>query len=62
MEWYRKAAEQGLEEAQYNLGKAYINGEGVEKNPSMAIAWWRKAAVQGYARAQEALCKRNLSW
>jgi TPR repeat protein len=26
--WYQKAAEQGLAEAQYNLGAMYANGEG----------------------------------
>ena len=29
-EWYRKAAEQGLSEAQNTLGICYDNGEGVE--------------------------------
>ncbi|GBL24036.1 secretory immunoglobulin A-binding protein EsiB [Opitutia bacterium] len=30
--WYRKAAEQGLAEAQYNLGGCYANGIGVAKD------------------------------
>jgi TPR repeat protein len=30
--WYQKAAEQGLAEAQYNLGFMYVNGKGVLKD------------------------------
>ena len=37
--WYRKAAEQGYAEAQFNLGLAYDNGEGVEQNFEEAVAW-----------------------
>ncbi|HEM9355462.1 TPA: sel1 repeat family protein, partial [Streptococcus agalactiae] len=29
VQWYRKAAEQGLADAQYNLGMMYANGQGV---------------------------------
>lgn len=45
-------AEQGDAEAQYNLGRRYLLGEGVEKNPAEAVKWWRKAAEQGLAEAQ----------
>jgi TPR repeat protein len=34
--WYRKAAEQGLSEAQYNLGVMYANGEGVAQDYAAA--------------------------
>jgi TPR repeat protein len=34
--WFRKAAEQGHMEAQYNLGLLYENGTGVA-NPSQAV-------------------------
>ncbi len=53
--WYRKAAEQGSARAQYNLGHAYYNGEGVVKDPEEAVRWYRKAAEQGDADAQRAL-------
>ena len=49
---YRKAAEQGLAKAQYDLGVCYGNGYGVEKNYSEAVKWYRKAAEQGLAKAQ----------
>ncbi|CEM62739.1 Sel1 repeat protein (fragment) [Treponema phagedenis] len=29
--WYTKAAEQGVAEAQYNLGRMYSNGEGTSR-------------------------------
>ena len=32
VKWYHKAAEQGLKEAQYNLGLCYKNGMGVAKD------------------------------
>ena len=48
----RKAAEQGDAKAQYNLGIAYYNGEGVAKDQVEAVKWWRKAAEQGDAQAQ----------
>ena len=51
-EWYRKAAEQGLAEAQNNLGFMYRNGYGVDQDYSEAIKWYRKAVEQGYIKAQ----------
>jgi hypothetical protein len=51
-QWYRKAADQGYAKAQYNLGAAYAQGQGVPKNLQEAVKWYRKAADQGYARAQ----------
>ena len=45
--WYRKAADQGLDTAQYNLYRWHIGGEG--KDYKKAAAWCRKAAEQGHA-------------
>jgi hypothetical protein len=50
--WYRKAADQGNANAQYNLGVAYDNGEGVLKDEAEAVRWYRKAAEQGNSLAQ----------
>ncbi len=50
-EW-RPLAEQGMAEAQYNLGLMYNNGHGVPKNYAEAVKWFRKAAEQGDAYAQ----------
>jgi len=48
-------AAKGIAEAQYWLGKAYMFGAGVQKDPSKAVAWFRKAAEQGHGEAQFAL-------
>jgi hypothetical protein len=45
-------AEQGDVKAQLRLGLAYMDGIGVDQNPTLAIDWIRKAADQGYADAQ----------
>ena len=34
--WFRKAAEQGLADAQYNLGSAYCRGHGVKQDYASA--------------------------
>ena len=52
MTWYRKAAEQELSLAQYNLGNMYAKGRGIMKDEAQAVEWYRKAAEQGYADAQ----------
>jgi TPR repeat protein len=50
--WYRKAAEQGLAHAQWNLGLLYSSGLGVTQDPDQAAIWLRRAAEQGLASAQ----------
>ncbi len=49
---YRKAAERGDATAQYFLGEAYYEGDGVSQNYTQAVKWWRKAAEQGSGAAQ----------
>ena len=55
VEWYRKAAEQGHDDAQFRLGTMYEDGWGVDKNISTALEWYRKAAEQGDDDAQESV-------
>ena len=56
MKWYRKAAEQGFDAAQFNLGFMYEYGQGVAaEDYAQAVTWYRKAAEQGYAKAQYSL-------
>ena len=50
--WYRRAADQGLKEAQFNLGVMYDNGEGVVRDRTGAAEWYRKAADQGLKEAR----------
>jgi len=45
-EW-RKKAETGDANAQFNLGVMYDNGMGVPKDDAEAAKWYRKAADQG---------------
>jgi TPR repeat protein len=52
MRFLEKSAENGHTEAQVELGKKFMNGDGIEKNPSKAIDWFNKAAELGYAKAQ----------
>jgi len=46
-EWYRRAAERGHADAQYNLGFMYLLGEGVQANPNEGLRWLRLSADQG---------------
>jgi TPR repeat protein len=50
--WYRKAAEQGNADAQYDLGDFYLFGHGVPVDYARGMMWLRKAAEQGYPSAQ----------
>ena len=52
VEWFQKAADQGLAKAQYNLGDMYFYGQGVKQDYIKAVEWWQKAAEQGDAKAQ----------
>src|SRR5262245_30370036 len=44
VKWTRKAADQGLADAQYNIAEAYVKGEGVPQSYATAAEWLRKAA------------------
>ncbi len=58
---YRKAAEHGDAEAQFELGRCYAKGNGVSKDMSEATKWYRKAAEQGHAGAQYSfgVCRKD---
>jgi TPR repeat protein len=49
--WYRRAAQQGIALAQFNLGVLLQNGTGVDKNLVEAVKWYEQAAIQGYLNA-----------
>ena len=51
-QWFKKAAEQGIVPAQFNLGLMYLKGEGVLQDYKQAFKWYTKAAEQGHALAQ----------
>ena len=50
-EWYTKAADQGLDVAQLNIGGLYENGYGVPQDYDTAFEWYKKAADQGNQEA-----------
>ena len=47
MEELIKRAESGDAEAQFHLGLAYYQGNGIEESHEKAFEWWLKAANQG---------------
>lgn len=44
--WFLKAAEQGVTQAQSQIGEMYEFGEGVRPDHEKAVAWIRKATIQ----------------
>jgi uncharacterized protein len=45
-------AEQGVPQAQYDIGLIYAMGHGVQKDAAQAASWYQKAAEQGIVEAQ----------
>jgi hypothetical protein len=58
-DWYRKAAEQGLAEAQYGLGFLYHNGNGVPKDETQATV---SAPVMPMARGWTGTLNEGYFW
>lgn len=56
-QWFRRAADQGHRDAQYNLGVLYSAGKGVPKDYPLALKWLRIAAEQNCADSQFLLGK-----
>jgi len=52
VEPYRKSAEEGNSDAQIQMGNAFANGSGVERDYVQAVKWFRKAADQGNPNGQ----------
>jgi localization factor PodJL len=55
-QWFRKAADRGIADSQYNLGILYARGIGVEQNLPEAYKWFSLASAQG---DKEAIKKRD---
>jgi localization factor PodJL len=51
VQWFRKAADRGVADSQYNLGILYARGIGVEQNLAESFKWFSLAAAQGDADA-----------
>ena len=56
--WYYKAAQQGYDTAQCNLGFMFER-RGVAQVVNGAVAWYRTAAAGGNQRAAESLRRLN---
>lgn len=50
-----KRAQSGDAGAQFELGRAYEDGQGLPQDDDSAVMWFRKAAEQGNAKAQSSL-------
>jgi len=55
-QWFRKAADHGVADSQFNLGILYARGIGVEQNLPESYKWFSLAAQQG---DQDAAKKRD---
>lgn len=56
-EWYQKAADQNLADAQCALGLLYLKGKGTDRDPEKAIANLTKALYGGHQPAARELAK-----
>src|SRR5574344_1816324 len=52
VECYQKASEMGNAEAEFNLGYAYYNGEGINKDYASSAMWFKRSANQNFPKAQ----------
>lgn len=55
LEWFKKAADQGLKDSQFQVGLYYYYGKGVNPDETMAIDYLTKAAKQEFLKAQRLL-------
>ncbi|MCL2421924.1 MAG: DnaJ domain-containing protein [Defluviitaleaceae bacterium] len=53
--WFRRAAENGVTDAKFNLGHMYECGHGIDQDHDMAIYWYTKAIEGGNVWAEGAL-------
>ncbi len=50
--WYRRAAEAGLAEAQFNLAHSLVTGSGTRRDTAAGLRWMLRAAAQNLPSAQ----------
>lgn len=49
--WYRIAADKGVTDAEYYIGRLYDAGEGLARSDKEAMKWYARAAAKGHAQA-----------
>ena len=47
-----KKANSGDAQAMYDLGMAYMNGDGIDNDDAKGVSWLEKAAYKGHSEAQ----------
>ena len=52
-QWFEAAAKSGLDEAQYEMGRLFVQGRGVPRDLSRALVWLEEAAAQGMTQAEK---------
>lgn len=52
VKWFTLAAQQGVSEAQFNLGLTYAKGQGVPQDLAQALKYFTQSAQQGFVPAQ----------
>lgn len=57
VDWFRRAAQQNLATAQFNLGVMYERGAGVPRDFNAAKMWYQRAAAQGNTNASLAIAR-----
>lgn len=50
--FYKVAADSGVVAAEFDLGYAYYNGEGIKRDFTQAAKWFKRAAAKNFAKAQ----------
>jgi hypothetical protein len=56
-EFYKRRAEEGSDDAQYQLGTRYLTGKGVAHDEKLGREWLAKAAKQGHVQATKKLAE-----
>ena len=56
-EFYKRRAEEGSDDAQYQLGVRYLAGKGTPKDEKLGREWLGKAAKQGHSLAKKQLAE-----
>ena len=56
-DFYKRRADEGSDDAQYQLGLRYLSGKGTDKNEKQGREWLAKAAKQGHAQATKKLAE-----
>jgi TPR repeat protein len=54
-DFYKRRAEEGSDDAQFQLGLRYLTGKGTDPNEKLAREWFGKSAKQGHEQAKKKL-------